>query len=133
MQLGVLLIEPDSDLRYWVGRLLERSQDFTLRASYSQGDDLERMAERVTPELILLDSKTMFDLDPGIIARLKSRQPAPFVALAGFADEKSQEKLTYASGADGYFDKSRAPQSLHRIRQSILACMGGGAVDPAHG
>ena len=121
MQLGVLLVEPDNDLRYWVGRLVERSEGFTLQASCSRADDLESMVERFNPQIIMLDYKTMAGLDPGFMARLKSRLPAPYVALTGHQDEKSMQKLAIRAGADGFFDQSRAPQSLLNIRQGILA------------
>ena len=127
MQLGVLLVEPDEDLRYWMGRLVERSDGFILLASCSQVDALEEIVERESPELILLDFKAITGLDSRVISRLKSRLPAPFLALTGYEDENSQEKLALSTGADGYFDNSHAPQSLLKIRQSILAHMGIGA------
>ena len=120
MQLGVLLVEPDEDLRYWMGRLLDRSEGFILRESCSDTLDLAERVKRVSPDLILFDAKAMADLEQDYLAGLKSLPSPPYLVLTGFADEKSQEKLALSAGADGYFDKSRAPQSLNRIRNNIL-------------
>ena len=120
MQLGVLLVELDEDLRYWMGRLLDRSEGFILRESCSEVFDLAEIVKRVSPDLILLDSKAVASLNPDEIARVKSRPSAPYLVLTGIADEKSQKKTALSAGADEYFDKSRALQSLDIIRNNIL-------------
>ncbi len=120
MQVGVLLVEPDKDLRHWLGRLIQRTEGFTLLGSCPQGNDLEGIASRLIPQLILLDSSVAADLDPGVLVRLRNQLPGVFVALSDMESGGNYEQRARNAGVDGCFCTARAPQSLVKLRQSSM-------------
>jgi response regulator of citrate/malate metabolism len=112
MRIGVLLLEPDNDMRYWLGRLIERTDGFMLRGCCAKTEELEKMANRLSPELILLDKNAAVDLETGRLDALRRKLPGLHVALAGLDSEGACQRLAVESGADSFFAKGRAASSL---------------------
>lgn len=116
-QIGVLLVEPDAELAHWLSRLIQRTDGFVLLGCCAKPGDLEAMAARHLPGLIILDSHAAAKLDPGELARLRGRIPGLVVALAGLENGAKYEGFARGLGADGFFCKTRLPQFLAELAE----------------
>ncbi len=127
MKVGVLLIEPDRDMRYWLGRLIDQTEGFSLQGCCASPADLEEMAARLSPDLILMDRKAAAGLESGMLANLREKLPGLYVALTGLDGDGIYQRGAVESGADSFFEKCRAPQSLVKLREQILEMSQGAA------
>lgn len=117
----VLVADDVDDLRHLVTLSLERSGRFQVVAEAANGADAVELAERLQPDLCLLDmSMPVMD---GLEALPKIRAVAPgciVVVLSGF-DAERMAATALARGAAGYIAKGLRPDDLVREVLGYLA------------
>jgi len=114
----VLLADDHPAIRAALARLLESTCDIV--ASVGGGRDAVETAERLVPDVVLLDI-SMPDLD-GIAAcrQLHRTLPGLHVILMSGADDESIRTSALHAGADAFVVKYEAGCELARIIQEIV-------------
>jgi DNA-binding NarL/FixJ family response regulator len=120
-ELRVLVVEQDDDLRHWLGRLLGLSDGFKVVGYLDRDADIKAEVERLTPDLLLLDTHTTSRLPPETLAELRRSLPRLYVVLMDLEEGPNYERLAKRGGADGFLCKVRVPESLEKLRAAVIA------------
>ncbi|MCA1905620.1 MAG: response regulator [Desulfarculus sp.] len=120
-ELRVLVVEQDDDLRHWLGRFLGLSDGFKVVGYLDRDADLKAEVERLTPDLLLLDTHTTSRLPPETLAELRRALPRLYVVLMDLEEGPNYERLAKRGGADGFLCKVRVPESLEKLRAAVIA------------
>jgi len=111
-RIRVLIADDHEIVRQGLTTFLELQEDIEVVGQAADGEAAARMAERLTPDVVLMDL-VMPVLDGiGAIARIRASAPSSHViVLTSFADD---EKIFAAirAGAAGYLLKDVSPQDL---------------------
>ncbi len=100
----VLIVDDHSSFRRCASALL-RSEGFDVVGEAEDGESALALAERLVPDLVLLDIQ-LPDLDGFAVAdRLLARHPAVKVVLVSSRDRSAYGPLIDASGACGFISK----------------------------
>lgn len=117
----VLVVDDAEDLRVLLRTRLERSPLMTVVGEAGDGVTAIEMAERLQPDLVLLDlaMPRMDGLDA--LPQIKAAVPdARVVVLSGFNEERLAEKAR-AAGADRYVVKGGSLRALVGMLEELLA------------
>jgi DNA-binding NarL/FixJ family response regulator len=116
----ILIAEDDEPFLDAIALLLEQDKRFTVAGRARNGRAAVRLAERVSPDAVVMDIE-MPVLD-GVEAtkRLRTAAPElPIVAVSGHDYEERVLEIREA-GADDYVRKSRLADELPRVLATLL-------------
>ena len=117
----VVIVDQDTDLRHWLGRLLDRTEGFETVGFCSPEQDLLAELEQLRPHLVLVDTLSAARLAPGLLPRLRKALPGLYVVLMDLEEGPGYERLAKRAGADGFLCKGRVPEALERLRGLLRA------------
>lgn len=116
----VLVAEDDESFLDAIALLLERDGRFTVTGRARNGEEAVELAERLTPDAVVMDIE-MPVLD-GVEAtkRLRASRPElPIVAVSGHNYEERALEIRRA-GANDYVRKARLAEELPRALAAVL-------------
>jgi len=91
---------------------LSREAEFNVVGEASDGEEAVRMAQKLVPDVILMDISMPVLNGIEATRQIKSRLPATrVIALSGYEEEDLAEAMR-AAGADGYLKKTVRAQAL---------------------
>ncbi len=115
----ILICDDEPNLRELMRISLEPSYEF---AEASDGAEAIDLAERVRPDLVLLDVMMQGTNGLAVIEYLRSRPElaaTPIVVVSAFA-AASDRRAAYAAGATEFLKKPFEPQTLSTLVESLL-------------
>lgn len=120
MSLKVLIIDDHTLFREGLEGLLSRRQ-IEVIASAGDGEEGVRLAQELSPDIILLDMRMpgLGGLD--VLARLKENNVAPPIAILTTSTEESDLVEALRNGARGYLLKDMEPDALVLALRDIVA------------
>jgi CheY-like chemotaxis protein len=116
----ILICDDEPDLRELMRMSLEPSYEFAEAADGAAAIDL---AERVRPDLVLLDVMMQGTSGLAVIEHLRSRPDlaaTPIIVVSAFA-AASDRSAAYAAGATEFLKKPFEPEALSSLVESLLA------------
>ena len=112
----IILADHHAEPRWALKTLLEEQPEFDLVAEAVNAEGLLMLAEKHTPDLVLLDSKLPGISIVDLIARLHVLAPRPIVVVMSCNFETSRVLLK--AGADAFVSKGDEPDwLLEKLRQ----------------
>ena len=117
----VLLVDDNAVVRSFVRQLFEFQPDFEISGEAENGRDAIEKAERLKPDLIILDliMPVMTGLDAAPL--LKQLLPDTLIILFTQQEGSEVERLARAAGIDAVVSKSQAASELVLTAQALLA------------
>ena len=117
----VLLVDDNAVVRSFVRRLFELQPDFEISGEAENGRDAIEKAEKLKPDLIILDliMPVMTGLDAAPL--LKQLLPDTLIVLFTQQEGSEVERLARAAGIDAVVSKSQAASELVLKAQALLA------------
>ena len=117
----VLLVDDNAVVRSFVRQLFEFQPDFEISGEAENGRDAIEKAERLKPDLIILDliMPVMTGLDAAPL--LKQLLPDTLIILFTQQEGSEVERLARAAGIDAVVSKSQAASELVLKAQTLLA------------
>ena len=117
----VLLVDDNAVVRSFVRQLFESQPDFEISGEAENGRDAVEKAEKLKPDLIILDFimpvMTGFDAAP----LLKQLLPDTLIILFTQQEGSEVERLARAAGIDTVVSKIQAASELVLKAQALLA------------
>jgi len=111
----VLLVYDEENVRHWLVSLLNRIDGLVCQDTDGGREDLDRLAARLEPDLILLDARRIDARSRDLVRRLKRRRPGRRVFLLGLDEGAGYYLSAERAGADGYVSTTRVVESLENI------------------
>jgi DNA-binding NarL/FixJ family response regulator len=124
----VLIVDDHPVVREGLRALLARFPDCEVVAEAATAEEAVAAAERVRPDLALVDLRLGAGSGGDGVAAVRRLGPLPCVILSAFRDEAGFLDAV-AAGARGYVLKGSSPEDLHRAVRDAAA--GGMPVDPS--
>jgi DNA-binding NarL/FixJ family response regulator len=125
----VLLADDQRIVRDGLTMLLGRLPGIEVVGAAVDGEDALALADRLRPDVILMDLRMPRCDGVEAIRRLRNeRHPAQVIALTTYADDRSVLDALRA-GARGFLTKDAGAGDIERALHAVLA--GGAALDPA--
>jgi len=123
----VLLVDDNAVVRFFVRQLFESQPDFEISGEAENGSDAVEKAEKLKPDLIILDliMPVMNGLDAAPL--LKKLLPDTLIILFTQQEGSEVERLAQAAGIDAVVSKSQAASELVLKAQAVLA-----SIEPEH-
>jgi len=123
----VLLVDDNAVVRFFVRQLLESQPDFEISGEAENGSDAVEKAEKLKPDLIILDliMPVMNGLDAAPL--LKKLLPDTLIILFTQQEGSEVERMAQAAGIDAVVSKSQAASELVLKAQALLA-----SIEPEH-
>lgn len=120
MPVRVLIADDDPVMRMLVGAIVARDPDLTLAGEAEDADAAVAAAERLQPDVALLDLEMPGGGGPAAARGIRERAPAVKVlALSGHEADAARAEMT-AAGAVGYVVKGAPPDAVARaIKESV--------------
>jgi DNA-binding NarL/FixJ family response regulator len=117
----VLLVDDNAVVRSFVRQLFELQPDFEISGEAENGRDAVEKAEKVKPDLIILD--LIMPVMTGLDAAPLLRQLLPDTRIILFTQQEGieVERLARAAGIDAVVSKSQAASELVLKGQALLA------------
>jgi DNA-binding NarL/FixJ family response regulator len=117
----VLLVDDNAVVRSFVRQLFELQPDFEISGEAENGRDAIEKAEKVKPDLIILD--LIMPVMTGLDAAPLLRQLLPDTRIILFTQQEGieVERLARAAGIDAVVSKSQAASELVLKGQALLA------------
>ena len=117
----VLLVDDNAVVRSFVRQLFELQPDFEISGEAEDGRDAIEKAEKLRPDLIILDliMPVMTGLDAAPL--LKQLLPDTLIILFTQQEGSEVERLAQAAGIDAVVSKSQAASELVLKAQALLA------------
>ena len=117
----VLLVDDNAVVRSFVRQLFESQPDFEISGEAENGRDAVEKAERLKPDLIILD--LIMPVMTGLDAAPLLRQLLPDTRIILFTQQEGSEveRLARAAGIDAVVSKSQAASELVLKGQALLA------------
>jgi DNA-binding NarL/FixJ family response regulator len=117
----VLLVDDNAVVRFFVRQLFESQADFEISGEAENGSDAVEKAEKLKPDLIILDliMPVMNGLDAAPL--LKNLLPDTLIILFTQQEGSEVERLAQAAGIDAVVSKSQAASELVLKAQALLA------------
>lgn len=115
----VLLIDDHPTVRTGIRLLLEQAADITVVGESGRGSDALRLAERLMPDVILLDMEMPDKSGVEVAKDLRDAElPVRVLALSAHDDEQYIANL-FAQGAAGYLIKEEAPETIVQAVRNV--------------
>jgi DNA-binding NarL/FixJ family response regulator len=117
----VLLVDDNSVVRSFVRQVFELEPDFEISGEAENGRDAVEKAQKLKPDLIILDliMPVMTGLDAAPL--LKQLLPDTLIILFTQQEGSEVERLARAAGIDAVVSKSQAASQLILQAQALLA------------
>jgi two-component system, NarL family, response regulator NreC len=117
----VLLVDDNAVVRSFVRQLFEFRPDFEISGEAENGRDAIEKAEKLNPDLIILDliMPVMTGLDAAPL--LKQLLPDTLIILFTQQEGSEVERLAHAAGIDAVVSKSQAAPELVLKARTLLA------------
>jgi|SRR6202521_377010 DNA-binding NarL/FixJ family response regulator len=117
----VLLVDDNSVVRSLVRQLFELQPDFEISGEAENGRDAIEKAEKLKPDLIILD--LVMPVMTGLDAAPLLRQLLPDTLIILFTQQEGPEveRLSRTAGIDAVVSKSQAASELVLKAQALLA------------
>lgn len=117
----VLLVDDNAVVRFFVRQLFESQPDFEISGEAENGSDAVEKAEKLKPDLIILDliMPVMNGLDAAPL--LKTLLPETLIILFTQQEGSEVERLAQAAGIDAVVSKSQVATELVLKAQALLA------------
>jgi DNA-binding NarL/FixJ family response regulator len=108
----VLLVDDNAVVRFFVRQLFESQPDFEISGEAENGKDAVEKAEKLKPDLIVLDliMPVMSGLDAAPL--LKKLLPDKLIILFTLQQGSEVERLAQAAGIDAVVSKSEVASEL---------------------
>jgi len=114
MSITVLIVDDHAVVRAGIRMLLESDPELTIVGEGENGDDAIRLAQQLSPDVVLMDV-TMPEVDGVEATRRIKALPSPPVVLALSIHEGTDYFFhMLQAGASGYVPKRAAPEELLR-------------------
>jgi len=116
----VLLVDDNAVVRFFVRQLFESQPDFEISGEAENGSDAVEKAEKLKPDLIILDliMPVMNGLDAAPL--VKKLLPDTMIILFTQQEGSEVERLAQAAGIDAVVSKSQAASELVLKAQALL-------------
>jgi len=116
----VLLVDDNAVVRFFVRQLFESQPDFEISGEAENGSDAVEKAEKLKPDLIILDliMPIMNGLDAAPL--VKKLLPDTMIILFTQQEGSEVERLAQAAGIDAVVSKSQAASELVLKAQALL-------------
>jgi DNA-binding NarL/FixJ family response regulator len=117
----VLIVDDNAVVRSLVRKLFESQSDFEISGEAENGHDALGKAEKLKPDLIILDliMPVMSGLEAAPL--LKQCLPDTLIIMFTQQDGSEVERLAKATGIDGLVSKSQVASELVLKAQALLA------------
>jgi DNA-binding NarL/FixJ family response regulator len=117
----VLLVDDNAVVRSFVRQLFELQSDFEISGEAENGRDAVEKAEKLKPDLIILD--LIMPVMTGLDAAPLFKQLLPDTLIILFTQQEGSEveRLAQVAGVDAVVSKSRAASELVLKAQALLA------------
>ncbi len=117
----ILLADHHAQPRWALKVLLEEEPDFDLIGEAADVCDLLALAEKQTPDLVLVDKELPGDSSENMIARLHALEPIPIVVV--MSSEIENSRVSLKAGADAFVSKGDQPdwllEKLHKYAKQV--------------
>ena len=119
--LRVMLVDDHAIVREGLRALLEEETRVTIVGEAGNGDEATAMAERLKPNLVLMDLKMPGLPAPDAIRVIRAHNPSVQVlVLTSYVDDQ-QVQAVISAGALGYVPKSATAETLRSAIQLVLS------------
>ncbi|HEX6821053.1 MAG TPA: response regulator transcription factor [Candidatus Sulfotelmatobacter sp.] len=120
----ILIVDDNAVVRSLVRKLFESQSDFEISGEAENGRDAIDKAEKLKPDLIILDliMPVMTGLDAAPL--LKQLLPDALIILFTQQEGSEVERLAQAAGIDAVVSKSQVASELFLKAQVLLASLG---------
>src|SRR6476660_10216912 len=120
----ILIVDDNAVVRSLVRRLFESQSDFEISGEAENGRDAVDKAEKLKPDLIILD--LIMPVMTGLDAAPLLKQLLPDVLIILFTQQEGSEveRLAQAAGIDAVVSKSQVASELFLKAQVLLASLG---------
>jgi len=117
----VLLVDDNSVVRFSLRRLFESQPDFEISGEAENGSDAVEQAEKLKPDLIILD--LIMPVMNGLNAAPLIKKLLPDTPIILFTQEQASEveRLAQAAGIDAVVSKDQVASELVLKAQALLA------------
>ena len=129
----VLVVDDSEEFLLGVCGWVASQRHLRLAGAARSGEEAIAAAERLEPDLVLMDiaMKGMDGLET--TRRIKSKSPAPLVVILTFHATQVVRQEAWVAGADGFVAKADVSDDLLRVIESLFAPGSAGAEDDAGG
>jgi len=120
----ILVVDDNAVVRTLVRKLLESQSDFEIAGEAENGRDAIDKAEKLKPDLIILD--LVMPIMTGLDAAPLLKQLLPDVLIILFTQQEGSEveRLAQAAGIDAVVSKSQVASELFLKAQVLIASLG---------
>ncbi len=120
----ILIVDDNAVVRSLVRRLFESQSDFEISGEAENGRDAIDKAEKLKPDLIILD--LVMPVMTGLDAAPLLKQLLPDVLIILFTQQEGSEveRLAQAAGIDAVVSKSQVASELFLKAQVLIASLG---------
>ena len=120
----ILIVDDNAVVRSLVRRLFESQSGFEIAAEAENGRDAIDKAEKLKPDLIILD--LVMPIMTGLDAAPLLKQLLPDVLIILFTQQEGSEveRLAQAAGIDAVVSKSQVASELFLKAQVLIASLG---------
>jgi DNA-binding NarL/FixJ family response regulator len=120
----IFIVDDNAVVRSLVRRLFESQSDFEIAGEAENGRDAIDKAEKLKPDLIILD--LVMPVMTGLDAAPLLKQLLPDVLIILFTQQEGSEveRLAQAAGIDAVVSKSQVASELFLKAQILLASLG---------
>ena len=114
----VLLADDHPRVRAGIRNMLEKASDIMVIGEAADGEEALKLAEDLSPDVLLLDMEMPQMSGVEVTRLLKARgSPVQIVALSAYHDRQYIQAML-SNGASGYLTKDEAPEKIVRAVRS---------------
>lgn len=113
MSLSVLIADDDDEFRNLLRRLLQNEGEVTLVGEAEDGEEALRLAQRLQPQVILMDIDMPRMNGLEATRQIKSYRPEAKVIILGIHNEEAYRRAAKECGADGFVLKKTLSGALY--------------------
>ena len=112
MSTTILTVDDDQRFLAIVRRCLEEDPDLSLVGEVTDGEQAVRLAEKLQPDVVLMDISMPRMNGLEATRQIKSRQPDTKVVIVTMHDEEAYRNAAADSGAEAFLSKKRVVVNL---------------------
>jgi len=124
----IAVVDPQPAIRAGLTMLLRTEPGLVPVGAAAGAHDGARLADRLRPDVVLLEPHLLDGDGLGLCRRLRARTDGPRVILYHAEPEPALALIARVAGADGLVDKSAEPRALFDVIR--LVARGGSALAP---
>ena len=112
-------MEPDSDVRRWLARLIEKNTPAECVDVLAELDDPSSFNTIDQADILILDYNLLIAFDRQWLARFKSTHPGLGIILMDYDCGPNHRRMAARLGADGVVDKEQVVEGLLEYERSV--------------